>query len=310
MTDITLINVQRFDLNLLVVLHAVIAEGSVTRAARRLSMTQPAVSNALRRARVVFKDDLFIKAPNGVRPTERALAIWTDLDASLRCLGELTRTPNFSPASTALTFRVAITDSLVAAVVAPLTRRLHAEAPQAKLHFQIHTNTGSIQGLEQGPLDCAIGMFPNPPATLSMKALLHDEYICASRSDHPWLGILTPDAFTTFQHVLVKQAPQSRGFVDIWLELNGRTRPISVIVNRFEDALHLAATTDMLAAVPRRFALAQRHPNVAIARLPFKAEPLIYKMLWHERADKSAPQIWLRGIVQDVVAEQFAKAAA
>lgn len=294
-------NVQRVDLNLLTVLHAVMAEGSVTRAARRLSMTQPAVSNALRRARALFRDDLFVKAPGGIRPTDRALAIWPELDNALTRLGELTRIPAFAPASAKMTFRAAITDSLASAVVPVLTIKFLEAAPMAKLHFQMHTNVGSIADLEQGHLDCAVGMFPNPPNTLLMRGLLRDEYVCVLRADHPNVDDVSLDAYTRLNHVLVKQAPQSRGFVDIWLELNGHKRPIVAIVNRFDDAMAIVARSDVLAAVPRRFAENSHHAGVAIRPLPFPAEPLIYKMLWHSRTDKSAAHIWFRDIFESTI---------
>lgn len=293
-------NTPRVDLNLLTVLHAIMAEGSVTRAARRLSMTQPAVSNALRRARVLFKDDLFTKEPGGIRPTELAIALWPDLDQSLKTLNGMIHTQDFRPENTEVTVRLAITDSLLSAVAPVLTKRFTELAPKSKLHLQPHTNAGSIHDLEQGRLDCAIGMFPNPPNALKMESLLRDQYVCAMRADHPTALDLTLDRFTSERHILVKQAPQQRGFVDIWLELNGRQRSIVAILNRCEDALALVETSDLLAAIPHRFVQSYAKPSVTIRPLPFQAEQLVYKMLWHERTDKSAPQLWFRQLLRDV----------
>jgi DNA-binding transcriptional LysR family regulator len=294
---------RRVDLNLLHVLHAIMAEGGVTRAARRLSMTQPAVSNALRRARIVFRDELFVKTSTGIRPTERALALWPDLHEGLSKLGNLVESPNFRPASTTLTFRMAITESLLAVAEPMVTMRFLAAAPHARLHFLTHTNEISIENLNQGRLDCAVGMFPNPPDTLQMRGLLRDEYVCVMRKDHPALADWGLEAFMACRHISVKQHPHTSSFVDVWLELAGRSRPIAATMVRFESAIAMAAQTDYLTAIPRRLAERCGGADIAIRPLPFQAQPLLYKMLWHERSDKSPARIWFRDLVASAVQE-------
>jgi DNA-binding transcriptional LysR family regulator len=297
---------RRVDLNLLHVLHAIIAEESVTRAARRLSMTQPAVSNALRRARILFKDDLFTKTPTGIRPTERAVALWNDLHEGLSKLAGLVESPEFEPANTTLTFRIAITESLLAEVEPRVALRFLAAAPHARLHFLTHTNEGSIENLNQGRIDCAVGMFPNPTATLRMRGLLKDEYVCVMRKHHPALRNWGLPAFIASEHISVKQNPHSVSFVDIWLELVGQRRNIAATLVRFENAMEIAAETDYLTAIPRRLAERYGGLDITIRPLPFQAEPLLYKMLWHERTEKSPAQIWLRDLVSAAVQDTIA----
>jgi DNA-binding transcriptional LysR family regulator len=298
---ITNMNEPRIDLNLLTVLQAIMAERSVTRAARRLSMTQPAVSNALRRARGLFNDDLFTKGIGGFLPTERMIEVWPELDRSLNALSDLTRVPQFTPATAKGAFRVAVTDALAFAVVPALAKRFLTEAPNAKLHFHMHTNEGSIAMLDRGDLDCAVGMFPQPPQSLRMRALMEDTYVCVMRADHPLRDGLTLQNYTAARHVLVKQAASSRGIVDIWLELHGRTREIVTIVNRFEDAVNLVADTELLAAIPMFFAKTRADRTTVLIALPFPADRLVYKLIWHNRSNGSASHRWFRNLVSTVV---------
>jgi DNA-binding transcriptional LysR family regulator len=293
---ITGVNELRTDLNLLHIVHAVIAERSVTRAARRLKLTQPAVSNALRRARALFQDELLVKATTGMRPTERALAIWPGLDAALEQIAGLTRTQRFQPATTTLTFRIAITAALEASLVPRLAIRFAQEAPHALLCFQPHTNQRSITDLEQGRLDCAVGMFANPPDTLMMRGVLRDEHVCVSRAGPP----MTLERFSACRHLLVTPSARPTGLIDTWLAMHGHTRQIVMIVNRYEDALRIVRETDLVTVIPRIFAEAHAE-GMQISPLPFDADQLLFKLLWHDRTDKAPPHVWFREMVAGVL---------
>jgi DNA-binding transcriptional LysR family regulator len=309
---------KRIDLNLLNVFYAVMLERSVTRAAQRLAMSQPAVSNALRRLRHLFQDQLFIKAPGGIRPTEKATMIWPELQDALGKIRAVTLPPEFAPASTRLTFNIAITDTLVSRVIPALATRFVREAPHARPHFHLHSNPGSTAALERGVLDCAVGMFPNPSPELQIEGLFSDEYVCIFRRKHKLLrNPLSLDAFVSAKHVLVKQATWQLGIVDTWLSLLGRQREIVMMVNSCADAIAVVRETDLTAAVPRGYVdnrvLAQR---LEIAALPFDNEKILYKLAWHERNARDPAQVWLRQIIREAVihacsarsdAPQFAK---
>lgn len=277
-------------------------EGNVTRAAASLAMSQPAVSNALRRARRLTNDELFIKVADGVRPTSRMLTIWPELHRSLATIRASIAPQNFDIHSDSTTFRVAITDSIADDAVSKVTLRLRAAAPSARVAFTIHTNTGSIEGIERGTLDCAVGMFPALPRSVHVQGLAADRYVCVMRRSHNFSRQMSLDDFVGAAHVLVTPSGQDLGVVDGWLSLQGRTRNIAIVVNRFADALRIVAESDLLACVPSGF-FNQYHRRIfsedrlIACELPFEAEKILYKLVWHERIHAHPAHQWFRSII-------------
>ncbi len=296
-------NDRRVDLNLINVFEAVMAEQSVTRAARRVGMTQPAVSNALRRLRHLFQDELFVKVPGGVAPTDQAKALWNELQGPMAIIRNATFPARFDPRSTARTFKAAMTESLTGRTVHEITVRFAREAPQAKLHFIPHTNLSTIAALERGEIDCAVGMFPHPPPTLRVEALFSDTYVSVFARGHRQLKApLSLEAFTRARHVLVKQGLTEIGIVDDWLSLRGLKRDVAVIVNTCADAIRAVAESDLVTAVPHSFILAHpRRKSVQISRLPFDHQKILYKLAWHERAEHDPAHVWFRGLIAKTV---------
>lgn len=295
----------RLDLNLLVVVDTIMQERNVTRAARALSMSQPAMSNALKRARKLLDDQLFEKVANGVRPTSRMAAIWPELHASLVMARRLVEPSAFDPASDRTTFRLAITDSRSSSAVPKIVLRLAEAAPLARVHFAVHTNADSINGLERGMIDCAVGMFPSLKRSLSVQSLNADRYVCVMRKDHALAAGMTLDGFVAATHVLVTPSGQDLGVVDGWLSLSGRTRTIYAVVNHFADALRIVSESDLITCVPRDYlersepALAERYQLTARA-LPFETDRILYKLAWHNRLERDPAHQWFRRLVSDV----------
>ncbi len=291
------------------VLYAVLAEGSVTRAAHRLSMTQPAVSNALRRLRYIMKDELFLKVPGGVVPTERALEIWPDLQQAMEQIRAIALPLEFQPSETNLTFNVAITDTLVSRVAPSLALRFTETAPLAKLCFHLHSNPSSIDALQRGGLDCAVGMFPDVDGDLQIESVFSDNYVCVFRRDHTSLRPpISLDDFIGAEHILVKQAARQVGIIDNWLELAGHKRKIRLVVNRAAEAIGIARETDLIAAVPLRFAQSLSDAKgLTVAPLPFEHEKILYKMAWHKRSYRDPARSWLRSLVRSTVLDVCAQ---
>lgn len=295
-------NVLRLDLNLAVALEAIMLERNVTRAAAGLAMSQPAVSNALRRARQVTGDQLFVRTAAGVTPTSHMLAIWPDLQQALGMLRAALAPDGFDPQSSAASFRVAVTDSLEAEAVPAITLALRRAAPAARVAFVPHTNAGSLERIERGTLDCAVGMFPSLPRHVRVLGLVSDHYVCVMRRGHPLARRLSLDAFLGAPHLLVTPSGLDLGAVDGWLGLQGRSRNIVAVVNRFADALRIVAETDLLTCVPHGFleteaARATPRRNLAVRALPFDAERLLYKLVWHERQHAHPAHQWFRALV-------------
>jgi DNA-binding transcriptional LysR family regulator len=296
-------NDRRVDLNLINVFEAVMAERSVTRAARRVGMTQPAVSNALRRLRHLFQDELFVKASGGVMPTDRATALWAELEGPMAVVRNATYPARFDPRSTSRTFRVAITESLTSRTVSSIATRFAKEAPNAKLSFLPHTNLSTTTALERGDADCAVGMFPHPPPTLRVEGLFSDAYVCVFARKHPKLkSPLTLNTFTSARHVLVKQGLTEIGIVDDWLSLKGLKRDIAVTVNNCADAIATVIDSEFATAVPHSYILTHpKQKSIQIAPLPFDHQKILYKLAWHERGEHDTAHIWFRRLIGETV---------
>ncbi|MBR0827737.1 LysR family transcriptional regulator [Bradyrhizobium manausense] len=295
----------RFDLNLAAVLEAIMMERNVTRAAAALGMSQPAVSNALRRARALAGDRLFLKVAAGMQPTARMLAIWPELHRSLGMIRASITPHHFDPRTETTTFRLAVTDSLAVEAVSAITMRLRAAAPLSRIAFSIHTNANSLAGVERGTLDCAVGMFPALPRHMHVQGVRTDQYICVMRRDHEFAQRLTLERFVAANHVLVTPSGNELGVVDGWLSLQGHARSIVAVVNHFADALRIVAESDLLTCVPQSYvegygrALTVKHGLVTCA-LPFETERILHKMIWHERLHTHPAHQWFRALVADV----------
>lgn len=307
---ISWVNNVRLDLNLIAVLEAIMLERNVTRAAASLAMSQPAVSNALRRARKLTKDQLFLKTATGVQPTARMVAMWPELHRSLTAIRASFAPDDFDPASDATSFRIAVTDSLAMEGVSAITLKLQAASPRARVSFAVHTHESSLEGIDRGTLDCAVGMFASLPRDVHVQSLRTDRYVCAMRSGHEFAGGLTLDQFTAATHVLVTPSGLELGLVDGWLGLTGRTRTIAVVVNHFADALRIVSRSDLLTCVPLGFfsgpwrAVADEH-ELVVRDLPFETEKLLYKLIWHERLHTHPAHQWFRSLVGDVCGSPF-----
>lgn len=297
---------QRIDLNLLNIFHAIMMERSVTRAANRLCMTQPAVSNALQRLRALFQDELFTKVRDGVQPTERALMIWPELEQALETIRSVIQPKEFDPATTQMTFNVAVTDTLVERIVPPLAARFVNEAPLAKIHFHMHSDPGSRIELERGTLDCAVGMFPSAANELRYEPLFADDYVCVMRADHPRAsGPLGLEDFMSGEHVLVRQTPSWTGIVDNWLAMIGRRRRNVLVVNGARQAITMVLRTDLFTTVPAEFVRADgRRDSLLMAALPFATEKIVYKLASHERSAHDPAFAWLRKMIREEVARR------
>jgi len=304
-TVIILVNNVRLDLNLVAVLEAVMLERNVTRAAASLAMSQPAVSNALRRARRLTKDELFLKVPGGVKPTARMTAMWPELHRSLAALRASIAPQHFDPRADATTFRIAVTDSLASEAVSAITLRVREGSPFARVVFSHHTNASSLDAIERGTLDCAVGMFPALPHGVHVHSLRADHYVCVMRRGHELSRAMSLDAFARARHVLVSPSGQDLGIVDSWLSLHGRNRTVVAIVNRFADALRIVADSDLLVCVPSEFLQADGRKRIVRSRLvtrelPFESEKLLYKLVWHERLHVHPAHQWFRSLVAEV----------
>ena len=305
-------NSRRIDLNLLHIFQAVMEERNVSRAADRLAMTQPAVSNALNRLRDVFDDEMFTRVAGGMKPTQKAIELWPAIHDALESLAASVSPMEFDPGTTNVTFRFAVTDSLTPNMVSRLAILFARRAPRARLQFHHHSNLTSTETLLSGELDCAVGMFPRLPLGLNASALMTDDYVCVMRASHPLARqALDIDSFASAVHVLMKPSGSGAGAVDHWLGFHGRSRRIAIVVNHFSEALQIVRTADLLTCMPRKYveAVNSNDPDIAVRPLPYETERILYKLAWHDRSDRVTEQVWFRSLIRELFVEPEAPTA-
>lgn len=299
----------KIELHLVRVLHTVITERSVSRAALKLGSTQPAVSTQLKRLRELTGDPLLVRAGTTMAPTAVALELLAPADALLRQAESLfgARSPAqaFEPASTRRRFRIAASDYLDPHFLPDLVARVKAAAPDATMEIlPLSREFDYAQGLAHGDADLVIGNWLQPPAELHLGRLLADEVVCLVAEDHPaarnpqaW----TPERYLAAEHVaptpLHAGAP---GVIDEHLRAQGLSRHIAVRSPHFGLAPLMVARTRLVLTTGCLFC--QRYLGqlpVRIVRCPLAFPPLLYYQLWHDLTHASAAGRWLRGQVRD-----------
>jgi DNA-binding transcriptional LysR family regulator len=305
------VNFRTLDLNLLRVFDVVMTERNVTRAAARLAMTQPAVSNALRRLRDATHEDLFIAGSTGVTPTPQAEALWPAVRSALDGLRDVLEPQTFDPRSAVRTFSLAMADANAALTVPFLADALQRESASVDLRFVPLATRDPRPLLEQGHADIAVGFFPDVAATLAadggggnvrLDPLYRCEYVCVMRRDHPLAapGALTLDAYCAADHLRVSFAGRTRGFVDEALALLGRDRRVSITVNHFHVAGSVVHRSDLLTVLPRSFVPATGFAaDLTMRPLPFGMPQIEVGLLWHRRHEHDAGERWLRALVTE-----------
>ena len=299
------LNFRTLDLNLLRVFDVVMAERNLTRAAERLSITQPAVSNALKRLRESVGEDLLTRAPSGVKPTPRAEALWPEVRSALGNLHAALAPGEFDPSTDAATFHIAMADATAALYMPRLVS--HIEHSQALVDLRVVplTTRDPSAMLERGDADLAIGHFPEAVAGLLGQASdsplrhtpLHEtEYVCVMRQGHPLAGrALTLDAYCEAKHLLVSLSGRPHGLVDQALAPLGRQRRVVLTVNQYFTAGRVVAESDLLTVLPASLVAATGyHEQVVMKPLPFQLPGMSVAMLWHLRNDRSSAHEWLR----------------
>ena len=309
------VNFRTLDLNLLRVFDAVMAEGSLTRAAERLAMTQPAASHALKRLHVAVGEDLFHRTAFGMQPTARAGLLWPQVRAALAQLQAALSPRSFDPTSDAATFNIAMADATAALLLPSVVSAIESVQALANIRVLPLTTRDPRRLVEQADADLAVGYFPNAiaaivaqgdEATLHHRQLYATEYVCVMRRDHPLAAEeLTLDSFVAAHHLLVTFSGRAHGFVDEALATLGRQRRIVLTVNQFATAGSVVARSDLLTVLPQQFLPATGVEHRLVQKpLPLSLATVNVEMMWHLRKDDDPAHRWLREIVIDAAAQQ------
>lgn len=285
------IDLARIDLNLLALFEVVLEQGHVGRAAERMHLTPSAVSHGLGRLRRLLNDPLFLRTPKGVVPTARALELAEPIAEVLaRVRGVLASAEPFDPARSRRRFAIGAPDGVAAVLLPSLLARVREGAPGVAISVrQLLPEPGpaapelawraAFAELESQSLDIAVVPLGQVPARFHALALGEEEFVIAMRAGHPLQRARTLEAYCAAQHLVVSHAGESTGFVDHALAEAGRERRVALTVPNFLFALAVLSQTDLVAALPKRFA--QLHaprfdvvtiaPPLALPRFPLLA---------------------------------------
>ena len=301
-------NFRTLDLNLLRVFDEVMAERSLTRAARNLSLTQPAVSNALRRLRETLGDELVRRSGQGMEPTPRARVLWPAVRDALRQLQQSLAPDRFDATEADNSFVLAMADVTAAELVPRLVDTLEAGAPGISLRVVPLATRDPRKLLDEEAIDLAIGYFPAVLADLTARAqvgkavvfdhqrLYEGVYVGVMRTGHPLAsGPFTLNRFCAARHLLVSFSGRPFGFVDEALATLGRERRVVLTVNQFFIAARVVANSNLLTVLPRHFVgLTGLSDDLIMRELPFSVPPVHVDALWHSRQEQNSAHRWLR----------------
>ena len=304
-------NFRTLDLNLLRVFDEVMAERSLTKAAHNLALTQPAVSNAMRRLRETLGDDLVRRSGQGLEPTPRANTLWPAVREALRQLQE-TLVPNpFDRATSNATFVLAMADATASELIPGLLSLVERDAPGVSLRVVPLSTRDPRRLLDAESADLAIGHFPAALADLTASAqaggaasfahqrLYEGEYVCVMRKNHPLAKKpLTIERYCEARHMLVSFSGRSYGFVDEALAARQLKRRVVITVNQFFTAGRVVSQSDLLTVLPRHFVrVADAGHSLVVKDLPFEMPAVHVDALWHKRLQQSSAHQWLRSAV-------------
>ena len=311
-------NLERIDLNLLVYLDVLLREQSVTRAAGQLGITQPALSNGLKRLRDLFNDPLLIRSSQGMTPTERALELAPLIRQALSQITDILEPrQEFKPLTSRRVFRIMSSDYAEATLVPALVKALRSEAPDVVLDFLTPSDV-SVQDIEQGKVDLAINRFNEMPQSFHQITLWTDSFSCLLNRNNPASLRFNLKNYLDSQHIWVSKTGMGIGFgvnpdrghlgqIDAALERLGQRRRITIFTRHYQMPALVAHKADLVATLPTRIAkLQQDHPQLVIKEPPFHIPAFELKMAWGPLLHHSPAHRWLRQLIT-FVARQIAE---
>ena len=316
---------EQLDLNLLRVFEALIDERSATRAGSRLGLTQSAISHALNRLRYVLKDDLFVRSPDGMQPTERAAEIAPRLRQGLMQL-QLALTPSeFAPERSDRRFTLTCTEYAGAVVMPALIARLRETAPYASLNV-LPSNLGVAETLRSGRADLAVGSFRRVPDWAASESLLRETRVWVLSSDNPAAGDeLTLERLAELPHLVIAATGEDENAIEGYvvdhglerlvtrsdagllqgaLASRGLRRNVAITTSHILSALAAVSQSDVAALLPRRLATAfMGRYQLALFEPPYTSPPFELMSLWHREHGDQPAVAWLRGILREISSE-------
>ncbi len=308
-----IVDLREIDLNLLVVFNQLLLDRNVSTAGEKLGLTQPAVSNSLKRLRAALKDELFLRTSKGMEPTPYALHLAEPVVYALNTLQTaLTTRDTFDPLTSTRTFNLAMTDIGEMYFMPPLMDALSKLAP----HIQISTlrpNAGNLkEDMESGTVDLALGLLPVLQTGFFQRRLFRHRYVCMFRKGHPTAkSPMSLRQFSELEHVGVVALSTGHGEVDGLLERAGIKRRMRLVVPHFIAVGHILQSTDLIATVPQRFAVRCDEPfGLMTSPHPAKLPDIAINLFWHAKYNRDPANMWLRQLFVELFSDSNGRKSA
>ncbi len=309
-------NVNRIDLNLLVYLDALLRERNVTQAANQLNLSQPAMSNGLRRLRELFDDPLLVRTSEGMTPTERALELEPVVREVLTSIDQAVQPRSAFDAQNAhRVFRIMASDYAESTLLPTVLGKLRTLAPGLTLDIMTPSDV-SFLDVERGKVDMVINRFDSMPQSFHQIHLWNDSFSCLLSPENPVLADFSLENYLQAKHVWVSKTGmgvgvgvdpgdvQRLGWVDAALNKLGKKRQIRVFTRHYQAAMTLAEQNDLIVTLPTRAALLKRdNPRVVLRDPPLAIPPLELKMAWSPLLQHNPANKWLRKLIADTARE-------
>jgi len=309
-------NISRIDLNLLVYLDVLLREGNVTRAAEQLGLSQPAMSNGLRRLRDLFNDPLLVRTSDGMTPTDRARELQPLVREALLSIERAVEPKSgFDAANEQRVFRLMVSDYTECTLIPVLLDRLQAEAPGIVLDV-LAPGDMSYEDVERGRVDMAINRFDTLPQAFHQMVLWKDQYVCMLNVKNPVLQNFTLENYLAAPHVWVSKTgmgasrginPENSrrlGWVDTALRQIGKQRQIRVYTRHYLSAMVLAQQKNVVVTLPSKAArIFKNTRDVAILKPPFRVPPIELTMAWSPLLQHHPAHQWMRRLVTSAAKE-------
>ncbi len=302
----------RYDLNLLPVFVALMEERSVTRAAQRLGLTQPALSNALTRLRTTMRDPLFVRERYGIRPTEMAEKLAPVIaEALARIENVILVQQEFDPARAARLLTIAPNSHLEFVLVPGIVARLRDLAPGIRLRLTPYGSDLAETGVVSGTTAMVLGRIVDPPDSLVVQHLMDETLACVVRADHPEIGAsISREQFERLRHVNVLPPGRLRAGLFQALQRQGLKREVAVSVTHFLAVPEIVAITDYCATLPRLICChLARDPRLKVLPTPVDLGTFPVEMAWLVRYRHDPAHRWLRSLVGDVARDLATRSA-
>ncbi|MCW9709794.1 LysR family transcriptional regulator [Avibacterium sp. 21-586] len=296
MTDI-----RTLDFNLLKAFVVLLDECNVSRAAKRLSITQPAMSGILNRLRESFDDPLFVRVQHGMQPTDRALQLGQSAKKILQEISAMLQPPVLKPEHLTMTLRIAAMDYVQQIIALPLILRLRRLAPKVKIALLPVQGQNINRLFEENKIDLALVSQQHLCANLPQMMLYEERYVCAMSKTHPVANqTLSLEQFCQLPFAMLSyNGGEFSGATDLALQKLGRQRKVMVSVNHISLLPQLLQDSDLVAVLPEH--LAQTLPNVHLQAPPIEVQGFTMMMAWHERTEQDIAHQWLREVLVEMV---------